>query len=186
MSSSPSSPFSPAAAADRPDADELARLVLHFCDAFNRESLDEAMAYFHESAIYATVDGKRHEGRTAIRAAFEPQFEGAFGRLEFVNEDLIVDAARGRAVLRWVCRHDLDVPARGPLPRRLGALLLRRALGRGRAWQGLDVFYFEGRLIAEKHSFARTPLPLLRRTIRPEPWRGPAGLETEARPHKGG
>lgn len=191
MSSQPSTPAdslpaSPSLAADRPDADELARLVLRFCDTFNRENLDEAMTYFHESAVYVPMDGKRHQGRAAIRAAFEPQFQGAYGRLEFINEDLIVDAARGRAVLRWVCRHDLDVPARGSLPRRLGVSLLRRALGRGRDWQGLDVFYFEGRQIAEKHSFARTLLPLLRPELRPEPWRGPADLESEARPRKGG
>ncbi|WP_437672956.1 YybH family protein [Sorangium sp. So ce131] len=180
------SPTSLTLAADRPDADELARLVLRFCDAFNRENLDEAMTYFHENALYVPMDGKRHHGRAAIRAAFEPQFQGAYGRLEFINEDLIVDAARGRAVLRWVCRHHLDVPARGSLRRRLGATLLRRALGRGRDWQGLDVFYFEGRQIAEKHSFSRTSLPLFRRELQPEPWRGPADLEDEARPRKDG
>ena len=86
-----------------------------------------------------------------------------------------------------VCRHDLDAPARGPLIQRLGASLLRRALGRGRAWQGLDVFYFEGRQIAEKHSFSRTSLPLMRPELQPEPWRGPADLESEARqPQKTG
>ncbi|AGP35074.1 YybH family protein [Sorangium cellulosum] len=191
MSSQPSTaavspPAPPIQATGRSDADELARIVLRFCGAFNRENLDEAMAYLHEDALYVTPDGKRHQGRAAIRAAFEPQFQGACGRLEFINEDLIVDAARGRAVLRWVCRHDLDVPPRGSLPRRLGVSLLRRALGRGRDWQGLDVFYFDGRQIAEKHTFARTLLPLLRAELQPEPWRGPADLESEARPRKGG
>ncbi|WP_436625383.1 YybH family protein [Sorangium sp. So ce136] len=58
---------SPGLATGRPDADELARLVLRFCDAFNRENLDEAMAYFHENAVYVTLDGKRHQGLAAIR-----------------------------------------------------------------------------------------------------------------------
>ncbi|WP_437928771.1 hypothetical protein WMF37_05685 [Sorangium sp. So ce291] len=36
--------------------------MLRFCDAFNRENLDEAMAYFHENAVYVTLDGKRCQG----------------------------------------------------------------------------------------------------------------------------
>ncbi|XXX79856.1 nuclear transport factor 2 family protein [Sorangium sp. So ce134] len=82
MSSQPSTPAvspppPPSQVAARPDADELARLVLRFCDAFNRENLDEAMTYFHENAVYVPMDGKRHQGRAAIRAAFEPQFQEA-------------------------------------------------------------------------------------------------------------
>jgi ketosteroid isomerase-like protein len=93
------------------------------------------MSFFADDAIYDQVDGARATGKPAIRAAFEPQFRGDYGRIRFETEDLLVDAAAGEALIRWVCRLERD--------------------GRVRSWRGLDVLRFrDGRLI-EKHTYGK-------------------------------
>jgi len=77
---------------------ELRDLVLRFTEAFNRDDLDAVMAYFADDAIYGTFDGVDAWGKPAIRAAFEPQFRGDFGRIRFHEEDLFVDESTGKAV----------------------------------------------------------------------------------------
>ena len=59
---------------------ELEDLVVRFTDAFNREDLDAVMAFFADDAVYDEFDGQRRVGKAAIRAAFEPQFRGDFGK----------------------------------------------------------------------------------------------------------
>ncbi len=148
---------------------EMERMLLDFAEAFNRNDLDAVMRYFTEDAVYQTYDGVRHVGKAAIRAELEPQFHDRYGRLLFRDEDLIVDVEQQRAVLRWVCEHDLRTASR-PWQ------LLRVPFGDHPGWQGLDVFYLEGLLIREKHTFARTNLPKMQRAPRPEPWRGAVPL----------
>lgn len=148
-----------------PTRSEMERMLLEFAEAFNRNDLDAVMRTFTEDAVYQTYDGVRHAGKAAIRAELEPQFHGRYGRLLFRDEDLIVDAEQQRAVLRWVCEHDLRTASR-PWQ------LLRVPFGDHPGWQGLDVFYLDGLLIREKHTFARTLVPRMRRAPVPEPWRG--------------
>jgi len=68
----------PAAPLDRRG---LETLVLRFCEAFNRDDLDAVMEYFAEDALYETFEGRLCRGKEEIRAAFEPQFRGDFGRI---------------------------------------------------------------------------------------------------------
>jgi uncharacterized protein (TIGR02246 family) len=82
---------------------ELAALVVAFTDAFNREDLDAVMAFMTEDAVYDQFNGVRAEGKAAIREAFVPQFRGDYGTMRFVTEDCFVDAAAGKAMIRWVC-----------------------------------------------------------------------------------
>ena len=63
----------------------LVDLARHFVDAFNRNDLDSVMSFFADDAIYDEFNGKRNVGRTAIRAAFEPQFNGAYGKMQFLD-----------------------------------------------------------------------------------------------------
>ena len=52
-----------------------------------------------DDAVYDELDGRRHVGRDAIRAAFEPQHRGDFGRIRF-------EASRA------VCSRDRRPPSR--------------------------------------------------------------------------
>jgi ketosteroid isomerase-like protein len=103
--------------------DELLAATRDFTEAFNRNDLDGVMAWFSDDIAYEQFDGRVAEGREAVRAAFEPQFAGAFGRMWFDEEDCFVDPAAGRALITWVCG-----TARGD---------------RARAWQGLDILHFD-------------------------------------------
>jgi ketosteroid isomerase-like protein len=109
--------------------------VTRFTDAFNREDLDGVMAYFMNDALYDQFDGTQTRGSAAIRAAFEPQFKGAFGRMRFVTEDLFVDPASGKGLIRWLCTLERD--------------------GKLRGWRGLDILHVRGGKIAEKLTYAK-------------------------------
>lgn len=115
--------------------DELRDLVLRFTDAFNRDDLDGVMSFFAEDSLYDEFDGKAHRGRAAIRRAFEPQFRGDFGRIRFHEEDLFVEAATGKALIRWTCTLEKE--------------------GRTRSWRGLDLLRFESGLVVEKLTYAK-------------------------------
>ena len=83
--------------------DELKQITLQFTDAFNRDDLDGVMAWFAEDAVYDEFHGARHEGKEAIRAAFEPMFAGKFGKVRFEEEDLFLDPEDGKAMISWSC-----------------------------------------------------------------------------------
>jgi ketosteroid isomerase-like protein len=114
---------------------ELEDLVVRFTDAFNREDLDAVMAFFADDATYDEFDGRSSRGKAAIRAAFEPQFLGAFGRMRFVTEDVFVDPVSGKALIRWLCTLERD--------------------GKLRGWRGLDFLHVRGGRIVEKQTYAK-------------------------------
>lgn len=114
---------------------ELEKHVVAFTEAFNREDLDGVMAYFTDDAVYDEFDGKEARGKAAIRAAFVPQFRGDFGRMRFVTEDLFVDDAADKALIRWLCT-------------------LERG-GHKRGWRGLDILHFRGDKVVEKRTYAK-------------------------------
>ena len=115
--------------------EKLEALVSRFTEAFNRDDLDEVMSLVAENAIYDEFDGKQHVGKAAIRAAFEPQFRGDFGRIRFAVEDLFGDERSGKALVRWRCEIDKN--------------------GRTRFWRGLDILHVEDGLVVEKHTYAK-------------------------------
>lgn len=121
--------------------DELRQLALDFTDAFNRDDLDGVMAYFAEDGIYNEYNGRESRGKSAIRATFEPQFRGDFGRIRFLTEDLFVDAESGKAMIRWECTIERE--------------------GKRRAWRGLDLLHFRGGKLVEKHTYAKADRLLL-------------------------
>ena len=127
--------------ATSPSRAELEDLTLRFTDAFNREDLDGVMAFIAEDAVYDQFNGARAEGKAAIREAFVPQFRGDFGTMRFLTEDLFVDATTGKAMISWTCTLEAGELKRG--------------------WRGLDLLYFEGRLVKEKHTYAKADVPQL-------------------------
>ena len=81
------------------------------------------MSYFADAgAVYDQHDGVVAEGLVAIRAAFQPQFDGEYGAMRFAVEDLFIDPEQGKTMIRWLCSFDTK---------------------RGRAgWRGLDILHF--------------------------------------------
>jgi ketosteroid isomerase-like protein len=121
----------------------LETLVIDFTEAFNREDIDAVMSCFAADAIYDEFNDVRHVGRDAIRRAFEPQFAGRFGRMRFHTEDMFLDTAAGKALIRWTLT--LEEPDRQG------------------AWRGLDILHFEGGRLTEKHTYCKAKVPFIRK-----------------------
>ena len=121
--------------------EEIEKMTLDFTDAFNRDDLEAVMSFFTEDGIYEELNARRSAGKAAIRAAFEPQFKGAFGKVRFVQEDLFVDAAAGKSMIAWTCT--LETP-RGPA-----------------AWRGLDLLHWRGGKLALKQTYCKAKVPHL-------------------------
>ena len=124
------------------DRDKLLAFTRDFTAAFNRNDLDAVMSYFADDAIYDEFNGTVSRGREAIRAAFEPQFGGAYGRMAFNEEDCFADAEGGRALITWTVTLEVK--------------------GEPVAWQGLDILHVEDDLITRKLTYAKAKVPLFK------------------------
>lgn len=143
----------------------IAQLVDDFTAAFNRNDLEAVMAAFAEDAEYRPGDGSIHRGRRAIRAAFEPQFAGAFGAMRFDAEDRLIDEASRKAALRWICRHDFT-GAHGQRMSRWLRLVVGVRHGTRVGWHGVDVFHFDvAGKITGKFTYASYDRPKLERGL---------------------
>ena len=121
----------------------LERLVIDFTEAFNREDIDEVMSYFADGAVYDEFNGVRNEGLAAIRKAFGPQFAGAFGRMRFHSEDMFLDVAAGKALIRWTLTLEEET--------------------RAGAYRGLDILHFRDGKLTEKHTYCKAKIPFIRK-----------------------
>ena len=121
--------------------DELAELTGQFMDAFNENDLDRMMSFFApDGAVYDEFNGTANEGIEAIRAAFAPQFAGAFGEMKFLDEDLFIDADTGKVMASWRCTLEVK--------------------GEPAGWRGLDLLHWEGDKITRKLTYAKAKAPL--------------------------
>lgn len=120
---------------------QIIDLVRRFTEAFNRDDLDDVMSFFTQEALYAEFNGRKNHGKEAIRKAFEPQFQGAFGKIRFHEQDVLVDERTRKALIRWRCTVEMD--------------------GKPQAWDGLDILHFDEALIREKHTYAKADVPKL-------------------------
>ena len=125
------------------DRERLVALTREFLDAFNRLDLDAVMSFFAKDAVYEEFHGKENYGLAEIRAAFEPQFGGAWGEIRFLPEELVVDPEAREVMASWRCT-------------------LERVQGRPASWRGLDLLRFddEGRVV-RKSTYAKAKAPLL-------------------------
>jgi len=117
----------------------LVDLVIRFTDAFNRDDLDAVMSFFADDAVYDEFNGTRSRGTAAIRAAFEPQFRGAYGVIRFDPEDVFADAESGKALIRWRCTLE-GGPVNG-------------------SWRGLDILHVSDGRITHKLTYAKADAP---------------------------
>ncbi len=118
----------------------LVDLTERFMQAFNDNDLDTVMSFFADDSVYDEFNGNHNRGKPAIRQAFEPQFNGAFGTMEFLDEDMFVDAATGKVLVSWRC--SLEVK------------------GEPTAWRGLDLLHFQNDQLVLKSTYAKAKVPL--------------------------
>lgn len=121
--------------------DDLATITADFLSAFNENDLDRTMSFFTEDGVYEEFNGTLSTGLDEVRAAFAPQFSGAFGEMKFLDEDLIVDAEARKVMASWTCTLEVK--------------------GQQTAWRGLDAMTFneEGKL-THKLTYAKAKAPL--------------------------
>ena len=122
------------------DRQLLHHLTTRFIEAFNRNDLDTVMSFFTDDAVYDEFNGKRNEGKAAIRAAFTPQFTGAFGSMQFLDEDLFIDPDTGKVMASWRCTLSVK--------------------GQPTSWRGLDLLHFRGEKLMQKLTYTKAKVPL--------------------------
>ena len=118
----------------------LDELTQQFMTAFNTNDLDTLFSFFTEDAVYDEFNGTRNHGKEAIRAAFTPQFTGQFGQMQFLDDDLFIDADTGKVMASWRC-----------------TLAVK---GQPTSWRGLDLLHFQGEKLVRKLTYAKAKSPL--------------------------
>ena len=121
--------------------ENLAAITAAFLTAFNEMDLDGVMSHFADDGVYEEFNGNESKGHDAVRAAFGPQFDGAFGAMKFIDEDLMIDPVAGKVMASWRCTLDIK--------------------GEPTSWRGLDAMTFndDGK-ITHKLTYAKTKAPL--------------------------
>src|SRR5512139_2700408 len=134
---------------------EINNLIDNFLNVFNNNDLDQVMTFFSDEAVYEPGDGNTHKGKAEIRAAFEPQFNGAYGAMRFDELDRVIDLENRKMTIRYICRHDItDTKPRG-LAMFFQGIVTRLFVGKRFSWQGVDVFHFDAdSKIKEKYSYS--------------------------------
>jgi hypothetical protein len=129
--------------AEAKPATQIVETIKKYWDAFNANDLDTVMTCFSDDSIYQPGDGKTHKGKTEIRAAFEPQFDYAFGAMRFDEVDRVFDVENRKLTIRYVCRHDISQMKPRGLVMALLKIVGRLVYGEKFGWQGVDVFHFD-------------------------------------------
>ena len=121
--------------------ESLAEITASFLQAFNDMDLDAMMSHFADDGVYEEFNGRESKGHDAVRAAFAPQFEGAFGEMKFIDEDLMIDPDAGKVMASWRCTLEVK--------------------GQPTSWRGLDAITFnEQGQVTRKLTYAKAKSPL--------------------------
>jgi len=129
--------------AEAKPATQVIETLMKYWDAFNAYDLDTVMTCFSDGAVYQPGDGKTHRGKAEIRAAFEPQFDYAFGAMRFDELDRVIDVENRKVTIRYVCRHDISQMKPRGLSMALLKIVVRLVYGDRFGWQGVDIFHFD-------------------------------------------
>jgi uncharacterized protein (TIGR02246 family) len=130
------------------DRAHLLALTARFVEAFNNNDLDGVMAFFADDGVYDEFNGRRNVGKAAVRAALEPQFNGAFGEMKFLDEDMFVDPDAGKVMASWRCTLSIK--------------------GEPTSWRGLDLMHFKNDKLVQKLTYAKTKAPLFQNFTQPK------------------
>lgn len=110
--------------------------VLRFMGRFNDSDLDGALSDFTDDGQYIDEFGKVHQGKTEIRTAMTPIFDGSYGALVYVIEDMILDSANEKALVTWT----LNITGSDSSVNKM---------------RGLDVLNFEGEKVSSKNCYIK-------------------------------
>lgn len=119
----------------------LLKLSTDFTDAFNRQNLDDIMKFFAQTAIFEDSSGVRHEGKEAIRTAFEPLVEGGLGKIRFDLEDFFAEVDTQKVMISWTLNTDIE--------------------GDWKKRRGMDILRFSGDKIVVKLAYTKAAVPVL-------------------------
>ncbi len=122
---------------------EINETITKYWNAFNANDLDSVMTCFSNDAVYQPGDGKTHKGKAEIRAAFEPQFDFAFGAMRFDEVDRVSDDENRKLTIRYICRDDISQMKPRGLVMALLKIVARLVYGEKFGWHGVDVFHFD-------------------------------------------
>ena len=75
--------------------------VLGFMGRFNAGDLDGAMSDFTEQGQYIDEFGNSYLGKSQIRTALSPIFDGSYGSLVYTVDDMILEPEKERALVTW-------------------------------------------------------------------------------------
>jgi len=118
------------------DTDQTLAVIERFNEVFNRHDVDAVMAAMTDDCVFDNTrpapDGTRHEGQTAVRAAWEEFFRRS-PHARFEAEEIF--AAGDRGVVRWVYHWIKD--------------------GRPGHVRGVDVFRVRDGKVAEKLAYVK-------------------------------
>jgi ketosteroid isomerase-like protein len=117
----------------------LYNLASGFIDASNRRNLDDVMAFFAEKAILEDSTGGRHEGKEAIRAAFEALLGDEQGELRFDLEDFFTEVDTQKVMISWTLNTNME--------------------GDWKKLRGMDILHFSGDKIVEKLAYTKAKVP---------------------------
>ncbi|TDV98724.1 ketosteroid isomerase-like protein [Halomonas alkaliantarctica] len=118
---------------------QLKEATQSFVDANNRADIEEVMLFFSDDAIYEDIYDGRHVGKVAIREALMPFFDHTFGKVEYVGDDIFVDADAEKVMISWRCNVELE--------------------GKPAYLRGLDLLHFRGNELVAKLAYAKSSEP---------------------------
>ncbi len=118
---------------------ELLDLTNRFVDAFNRQNLDDVVAFFAEDAVYEDSRGGSHQGPEAIRAAFTPLLGGTMGKIKFDDEDFFAEVESDKVMASWTLNMEVE--------------------GKPVKMRGLDLLHFRGDRLVRKMAYCKAKAP---------------------------
>ena len=118
---------------------ELLELTTKFVDAFNRQSLDDIVAFFSEDGVYEDSRGGSHQGPDAIREAFTPLVGGSMGNISFEDEDFFAEPESDKVMASWTLNLEID--------------------GKPARMRGLDLLHFKGDKLVRKMAYCKAQAP---------------------------
>ncbi|WP_339671467.1 nuclear transport factor 2 family protein [Dasania marina] len=110
--------------------------VLSFMGRFNDNDLEGALSDFTDDGQYIDEFGNTHQGKTEIRAVLTPIFDGSFGTLTYITEDIISDPSNERAMVTWT-------------------LKIKGADNSVCKMRGLDILDFDGKKVRSKNCYIK-------------------------------
>ena len=137
----------------------LKTVIADFNDAFSNQRLDDVMSFFAEDAEFRELNGHVAQNKDEIRQAVAKIFSGAYGKMTFIERNLIIDEERKEACFSWYCQHDMQPASNMTLGSKMTAGLLKLLYGSVFHWEGMDYFVFDNDLkIVSKQSYGKASM----------------------------